>query len=138
MIVYLYKVRCLLITFLLWILLFFVGSGSVCDYIVVSEEVPETIQVPPPANQGPMSGMLMKPTASSFVPKESGELDTKSSQEKATFNTDEDGLVNEDAKLTITAENRLLAATAFENMGIDPRFIRALLLLSFSVIVDTR
>jgi hypothetical protein len=105
---------------------------------VASEGAPETTQVPPPTNQGAMSGILMKPTASSFVPKESGELDTNSSQEKATFNTDESGLVNEDAKLTITAENRLLAATAFENMGIDPRFIRALLSLFFSVTVDTK
>ena len=109
-----------------------------CDSVVANEGAPETMQVPPPTNQGLLSGMLMKPTASSFVPKESGELDTESSQEKTTFNTDESGLVNEDAKLTITAENRLLAATAFENMGIDPRFIRALLSLPFSVTVDTR
>ena len=113
-------------TFLLWILLFLVGSVVLCDNAVASEGAPETVHVSSPANQGSMSGILMKPTASSFVPKESGELDTESSQEKATFNTDESGLVNEDTKLTITAENRLLAATAFENMGIDPRFIRAL------------
>ena len=61
---------------------------------VASEGAPETTQVPPPTNQGAMSGILMKPTASSFVPKESGELDTNSSQEKATFNTDESGSVS--------------------------------------------
>lgn len=36
------------------------------------------------------------------------------------------GLVNEDARLEVQAEDQLLAKTAFEEMGLDPRFVQAL------------
>ena len=73
-----------------------------------------------------LSGLYMKPTASEYVPKDISIPKAEQTDEMQTFVTKESGLVNEDAGLTIMAENRLLAATAFEQMGIDPRFIRAL------------
>ena len=73
-----------------------------------------------------LSGCYMKPTASEYIPKDTTAPKVEKSDEMQTFDTTESGLVNEDAELTILAENRLLAATAFEQMGIDPRFIQAL------------
>ena len=73
-----------------------------------------------------LSGLYMRPTASEYVPKDITVPKVEQTDEIQTFVTTESGLVDEDVGLTVMAENRLLAATAFEQMGIDPRVIRAL------------
>lgn len=55
----------------------------------------------------------------------------ESNAQQQTFLTGDNGLVNEDARIEIRAENHLLAQTSFEAMGLDSRFIQALLVNSF-------
>ena len=99
---------------------------AILYYKLVTETAPEELTETPVDSGMTLSGLNMKPSASEYVPKDITAPKAEQAQELQTFDTEESGLVNEDAGLTITAENRLLAATAFEQMGIDPRFIRAL------------
>lgn len=88
------------------------GSGEVYSSIPISAP-------------GTSSGVLMKPTAAEFVPgKVNGAVDEK--ENAASTFEEESNLVGEDTRLLVTAENRLLAATSFEEMGLDPRFVKAL------------
>ena len=60
-------------------------------------------------------------------------VEMEQKEKQNSFLTGDDGLVNEDTNLYITAENRLLAATSFEQMGLDPRFTEALYLSYFQI-----
>ena len=73
-----------------------------------------------------LSGMYMHPDAHEFVPLSATTVAKDENCKKEQFDTNETNLVDEDTNLTVTAENRLLAATSFEQMRIDSRFTRAL------------
>ena len=73
-----------------------------------------------------LSGMIMQPDAHEFVPLSATTVPKGDSFKKEQVDPNETNLVDEDTNLTITAENRLLAATSFEQMRIDSRFIKAL------------
>lgn len=79
----------------------------------------------------PSSGIQMKASAPFFSPRSAGVVEMEQKEKQNSFLTGDDGLVNEDTNLYITAENRLLAATSFEQMGLDPRFTEALYLSYF-------
>lgn len=72
------------------------------------------------------SGMMMQAGAPEFVPPSATEVMKDDDSKREQFNTNDSGLVDEDTDLTVTAQSRLLAATAFEQMRLDGRFIRAL------------
>ena len=74
----------------------------------------------------PSSGIQMKASAPFFSPRSAGVVEMEQKEKQNSFLTGDDGLVNEDTNLYITAENRLLAATSFEQMGLNPRFTEAL------------
>lgn len=84
-----------------------------------------TEQRMPPSGMGVLSGIQMKPTASAFVPADPNSHVEQKGNAASTFE-EESRLVGEDTRLLVTAENRLLAATSFESMGLDPRFVKAL------------
>ena len=69
------------------------------------------------------SGILMKPTAAEFVPGSKKEAVDEKENTASTFE-EESRLVGEDTRLLVTA------ATSFETMGLDPRFVKALSFLS--------
>ena len=94
------------------------GSGEVVSSIPMS--VPSA-----------SSGVLMKPTAAEFVPGNTKEAVDEKENAASTFE-EESRLVGEDTRLLVTAENRLLAATSFEAMGLDPRFVKALSFLLYA------
>ena len=79
----------------------------------------------PTSGLGVPSGIQMKPTASEFVPADPNSHVEEMGSAASTFE-EESRLVGEDTRLLVTAENRLLAATSFESMGLDPRFVKAL------------
>ena len=72
------------------------------------------------------SGILMKPNAVEFDPNAIDKTIETNEQAQNVYFSGDNGLVNEDAQLEIQAENRLLAQTSFEYMGLDPRFVKAL------------
>lgn len=82
----------------------------------------------PPMNYMPSmtSGIQMKPSAAEFSINQSNREVDETVHPQSTFVSDNTGLINEDAKLEIQAENHLLAQSSFEYMGLDPRFIQAL------------
>lgn len=82
-------------------------------------------QIPSYPQTGP-SGILMKASAVEFDPNAVNKAIETNTGAQDTFLSGESGLVNEDAQLEIQAENRLLAQTSFEYMGLDPRFVKAL------------
>ena len=89
----------------------------------------EVVSSIPMAVPSAPSGILMKPTAAEFVHGSKKEAVDEKENTASTFE-EESRLVGEDTRLLVTAENRLLAATSFETMGLDPRFVKALSFLS--------
>lgn len=84
------------------------------------------MQQPLKFQQSATSGIFMKPSASSFDANAINKEVDVSIHPQNTYLSEEPGLLNEDAKLEIQADDYLLAQTSFEYMGLDPRFVQAL------------
>ena len=78
------------------------------------------------ANPRGMSGVQMKPNAHAFNPEEVQEKAPKKELGQGSTMAENTNLLDEDTSLYVTSENQLLAATSFEQMSLDPRFIDAL------------
>lgn len=78
------------------------------------------------ANSQGMSGVQMKANAYEYDPEEAKKKEAQEKERLASSINEKTNLLNEDTSLYVTSENQLLAATSFEQMSIDPRFIDAL------------
>lgn len=73
-----------------------------------------------------MSGVQMKANAYAYNPEEIEEKLVKGANAQGSNMPENTNLLDEDTSLYVTSENQLLAATSFEQMSLDPRFIDAL------------
>lgn len=73
-----------------------------------------------------MSGVQMKANAYAYNPEEIEEKLEKGANAQGSNVPENTNLLDEDTSLYVTSENQLLAATSFEQMSLDPRFIDAL------------
>lgn len=68
----------------------------------------------------------MKANAYAYNPEEIEEKLVKGANAQGSNMPENTNLLDEDTSLYVTSENQLLAATSFEQMSLDPRFIDAL------------
>ena len=75
----------------------------------------------------------MKANAYAYNPEEIEEKLVKGANAQGSNMPESTNLLDEDTSLYVTSENQLLAATSFEQMSLDPRFIDALYCSSVSI-----